>query len=141
MILQLVDTLIEIGWVLLVVFIIIAMTVISLQIGIRAVKGDNTSFGNVFLTGLIAIFITALITIVIQVVLSGFGFIGSLVSLLLNMLVIQRRHNTTFFGALGAIVIYAIMLVILAVLFFLVTPGLVTIISNILNFDLTQLIP
>ncbi len=135
------ELLILIGWILLILFIAIAIAVISLSIGIRAVKGDNTSFGKVFVTGLITIFISGVITYVMQLIMPGYAFIGSLVALLIMMFIIMRRHDTTFFGALGAILIYAIVLILIIVLLFIFTPTLVGWISAVLSYDITQLIP
>ena len=135
------DLLIQIGWILLILFIAIAIAVISLSIGIRAVKGYNTSFGKVFVTGLLAIFISGVITFVMQLVLPGYAFIGSLVALLIMMFIIMRRHDTTFFGALGAILIYAIVLVLILVILFFFAPVVLSWISAVLSYDITQLIP
>lgn len=135
------DTLIQIGWILLLIFIAIAIAVISFAIGIRAVKGENTSFGQVFLTGLIAIFLSGVITFVMQLILPGFAFIGSLISLLIMMFVIMNRHKTTFFGALGAILIYALVLVLILVILFVFLPSVISWISSVINYDLMNLLP
>ncbi|MHA1519183.1 MAG: hypothetical protein ACTSVZ_00220 [Promethearchaeota archaeon] len=135
------ELLILVGWILLLVFITIAIAVISLGIGIKAVKGENTSFGRVFVTGLLAIFISGVITFIMQLVLPGYAFIGSLVGLLITMFIIIRRHETTFFGALGAILIYAIVLILIIVLLFFFAPTVISWISSILSYDITQLFP
>ncbi|MCF2140178.1 MAG: hypothetical protein K9W44_09010 [Candidatus Lokiarchaeota archaeon] len=138
---QLPEILITIGWILLLIFITIALAVISLSIGINAVKGEHTEFGAVFITGLIAVFLAGVISFVFQLLLPGWALIGTLISLLVSMFVIMNRHETTFFGALGAILIYAIVFTIILIVLFLFTPSIVTWISTILNYDITQLIP
>ncbi|MHA1672857.1 MAG: hypothetical protein ACTSYI_04460 [Promethearchaeota archaeon] len=135
------ELLILIGWILLFLFIAIAIAVISLSIGIRAVKGDNTSFGKVFVTGLITIFISGVITFVTQLIMPGYAFIGSLVSLLIILVILMRRHDTSFLGSLGAILIYAIVLIVILFVLFFFAPTLVSWISAILSYDITQLIP
>jgi len=139
--LQIPEILITIGWIVLLIFISIAIAVISFSIGIRAVKGGKTSFGSVFITGLIAVFLGGLISYIFQLFLPGWAFIGLLISLIVTLFIIERRHNTTFLGALGAIIIYIIVLAIILVILFLFAPAFVSWISTVLNYDITQLIP
>ncbi len=113
-----------IGFVILILVIAIVLVVFALQIGIRAVKGEDTGLGPVFLTGLIMIVISAVIS-------TAFGFlslpalIGSIVSLVFNLFIIKARHKTTYLGALGALVIYVIMVVIIFVVLSLVFAGFI----------------
>jgi len=113
-----------IGFVILILVIAIVLVVFALQIGIRAVKGEDTGLGPVFLTGLIMIVISAVIS-------AAFGFlslpalIGSIVSLVVNLFIIKARHKTTYLGALGALVIYVIMVVIIFVVLSLVFAGFI----------------
>ena len=113
-----------IGFVILIIVIAIILVVFALQIGIRAVKGEDTGLGPVFLTGLIMIVISAVIS-------TAFGYltiqplIGSIVSLLVNLFIIKARHKTTYLGALGALVIYVVMVVIIFVVLSLVFAGFI----------------
>lgn len=141
MLLQIPEILVTIGLILLIVFITIAIAVISFSIGIKAVKGENTSFGPVFITGLIAVFLNGLISYIFQLFLPGWALIGAVISLIITLFIIQRRHETTFLGALGAIVIYIVVLVIILVVLFVFLPTVVSLISTVLNYDITQLIP
>ncbi len=111
-----------IGIVILIIVIAIVLVVFALQIGIRAVKGEDTGLGPVFLTGLIMVLISAVIS-------TAFGYltlpalIGSIASLIVNLFIIKARHKTTYLGALGAIVIYVVMVVIIFVVLSLVFTG------------------
>ncbi len=111
-----------IGIVILIIVIAIVLVVFALQIGIRAVKGEDTGLGPVFLTGLIMVLISAVIS-------TAFGYltlpalIGSIASLIVNLFIIKARHKTTYLGALGAIVIYVVMVVIIFVVLSLVFAG------------------
>ncbi len=109
-----------IGYLLLIIFVTIILITFALKIGINAVKGENTGLGSVFITGLIAIFISLVISFVFQFFLPA--WVGYLVSLIIDLFIIKARHKTTFLGAFGAIVIYVVVLiVILIVLSFIFT--------------------
>ena len=104
------------------ILVILIMT-FALKVGINAVKGKKTGLGEVFITGLILIFIIIIITAVVGSVFPSLSLLGSIVALIIGMFIIQSRHDTTFFGALGAIIIYIVVLVILVFLIGLVIGG------------------
>jgi hypothetical protein len=126
---------------LAVIFVFIFIEVFALMIGIGAVKGENTSFGNVFLTELIIVFIMGLITFVFQMVMPAYVWAGGIAGLIIGMFIIQARHNTTFLGALGAIFIYAVFIVILYVLLVFVFTSINAILTDLTGFDLKNWLP
>ena len=135
MILDLLDDILALGSLGIVILIVVLIFVIvivletfALKIGIKAVKGENTKLGPVFLTGLIMIFISAVISFVFGFFLPA--WVGSIVSLLFNLFIIKARHKTSFLGALAAIIIFIIVLfIIFGILWlvFVVFLGLLTI--------------
>ncbi|MHA1718126.1 MAG: hypothetical protein ACTSWX_08925 [Promethearchaeota archaeon] len=102
-----------IGYLLLIIFVTIILITFALKIGINAVKGENTGLGSVFITGLIAIFISLVISFVFQFFLPA--WVGYLVSLIIDLFIIKARHKTTFLGAFGAIVIYVVVLIVIII--------------------------
>ena len=98
-----------IGFFIAMIVVVILLGVFALKVGINAVKGRNTDFGEVFVTGLILIVVNF-----ISIFIPVFGW---LIGLIIAMLVIKSRHNTTFFGALGALIIYIIVIIVIVVIF------------------------
>lgn len=141
MILDTLDMLKNIAILLLVIFIFIFVAVFALKIGIKAVKGENTKFGEVFITGLVMIFLMSIITGAFQLILPAFAFIGSIIALLIGMFIIKSRHKTTLLGGFAAIIIYAVMIVVLYILLIFVFTSVNAIITGLINFDLSDLIP
>jgi hypothetical protein len=102
-----------IGMVLLMLIVAIIVVTIALKIGINAVKGEKTSLGDIFVTGILMIVLFIVITFAIGLFLPSLSFLGSIVALVIGLIILQSRHNTTFFGALAAVIIFAIVLAIL----------------------------
>ena len=101
----------SIGIVILIIVIAIVLVVFALQIGIRAVKGEDTGLGPVFLTGLSIIIISSIVSFAFSFFLPI--WIGNLVSLLVALFIIKARHDTTLLGALAAVVIYVVMIIVI----------------------------
>jgi hypothetical protein len=110
---EFVDSVGGIGWMILIILISLLIMVLALKIGINAVKGINTEMGSVFITG----FISWLIIVILTFLLPLFGW---LIGLFIALFIIMKRHDTTFFGALGAIIIAFIVLVIFVFLIFFI---------------------
>ena len=106
------------GWFMIIVLFVVMLLilVLALKIGIGAVKGRNTEFGEVF--------VTALIMMVISAVLSFLIPFGALIAFIIWLFVIQSRHGTTILGALGALILALIMLVVILFLIGMVFVGL-----------------
>ena len=130
-----------VGALLITIFVVIALAVISLIIGIKAVKGEKTGFGEVLITGLHNIFLVFVVTTVFMMVLPLYAFIGSIAALIISMFIIKARHETTFLGAFGAIIIYTIMLIILYVVMKFVFGNVFILINDLTGFDLSSLFP
>jgi len=119
---DIIDLLGGIGYLILIIVITIVLLTIPLQIGIKAVKGENTKLVPVFLTGLLLVIISSILSI-------AFGFlpipawIGTIVSLLINLLIIKIRHKTTYLGALGALILWIVVLFIIFVIVGLIFAG------------------
>lgn len=105
------DALGGIGIVILIFVIVIVLLTFALQIGIKAVKGEDTKLGHVFITGLLVIIITSVISFIIGLFLPI--WIGNVISLLIGLFIIKARHDTTLLGALAAIIIYVIMVFVI----------------------------
>ena len=114
------DVILALGGSLLIFILIIVIFVIlvtfALQIGIKAVKGENTKLGPVFITNLIMDILSFGISYGFGLLLPTYGYIGSIIALLLNLFIIKLRHKTTYLGALGALIIYVIMLIIIVII-------------------------
>ncbi len=105
-----------IGIVLLMLVIVIVVMTFALKIGIGAVKGEDNGLGSVFVTGILMIVLFILITFAIGLLQPSLSLIGSIVALIIGLFILKSRHNTTFLGAFGAIIIYIVVLVIISFL-------------------------
>jgi len=92
---------------LIILVVAILAWVFSLKVGIGAVKGRDKEFG--------AVFITSIINWVVTFACSYIP-LGWLIGLIVNMLIIKFRHETSFFGALGALIIAVIVVILLVIL-------------------------
>ncbi len=108
---------------ILIIVIVIVLVTFALQVGIKAVKGENTKLGPVFLTGLIMVIISFGISFGFGYLLPAYAWIGTIIALLLELFIIKLRHKTTYLGALGAIIIYIIILVIIIVVIGFIFSG------------------
>jgi len=117
------DQLIAIGIFVGIFIAVILINTIVLKMGIKAVKGEETSLGRVFLTSLLLIFVSGIFSAVFAIVFPNLTLIGSILSLIIDLFIIKGRHHTTFLGALGALIIYTIVLVvvIIVLIFFFTT--------------------
>jgi hypothetical protein len=99
------------GSLLLILVIAIVIFVFALKIGVQSVKGKNTEMGAVFVTGLL----NAVLLVVLPFIFSyvGYPLIGLIVYIIVALLLIKSRHETTFFGALGAWIIALIVLILI----------------------------
>ncbi|MHA1510110.1 MAG: hypothetical protein ACTSRX_00150 [Promethearchaeota archaeon] len=118
---DIIDVFGNIGIVILIIVIIIVLLTIALQIGIKAVKGEDSKLGHVFVTGLFIIVITSILSFVVGLFLPV--WVGNVVSLLITLFIIKARHDTTLLGALAALIIYVIMVVIIVVALSFVFTG------------------
>ena len=121
----------NIGIVILIFVIIIVLLTIALQIGIKAVKGEDSKLGHVFVTGLFIIIITSVMSFIVGLFLPV--WIGNVVSLLITIFIIKARHDTTLLGALAAIIIYVIMVVIIIVALSFVFTGFWVILLTLIS--------
>ncbi|MHA1584011.1 MAG: hypothetical protein ACTSWL_02060 [Promethearchaeota archaeon] len=127
------DLLIAIGVLLGVIIVAILLNTIALKMGIKAVKGEKSGLGRVFLTSLLLIFLTGIFSAAFGYFFPGLLYVGSIISLLIEIFIIKGRHNTTFLGALGALIIYVIVLVIIIVLIWLFFASLLAPILTLLG--------
>ena len=97
-----------IGIFILLLVLTLLIQIFSLKIGIQAVKGKKTSMGSVF--------ITALINFVVITICLFIPFVGWLISIIFGLVIIKSRHDTTFFGALGAVIISWLVLVLILII-------------------------
>ncbi len=112
-----------IGMVLIMLVIVIVVMTFALKVGIGAVKGEHTGLGEVFISGILMIVLFLLITFAIGLLQPSLSFLGSIVALIIGLFILKSRHNTTFFGALGAIIIYIIVLVLISLVLSYVLQG------------------
>lgn len=120
-----------IGILILIIILTIILLTFALQLGIKAVKGENAKLGPVFLTGLIMIMISAIVSFVFGLFLPT--WVGSVVSLILELFIIKARHKTTFLGALGALIIYIIMIFVIIIILMFVFAGFLTALMALLS--------
>ncbi len=119
-------------WITILIFvIIIVLLTVALQIGIRAVKGEDSKLGHVFVTGLFIIIITTVLSLVVD--LFAEVWIANVVSLLIAFLIIKARHDTTLLGALAALVIFVVMVVIIVAILSFVFSGFWTLLLAVLT--------
>jgi len=90
-----------------IVIILIFTLLFSLKVGINAVKGKNDGYGEIFLT-VILMNVVSFLLLLIPV----FPLIMSILSFVIGLLIIKARHETSFLGALGAIIIALIVMVV-----------------------------
>lgn len=135
MLLDISDVILALGGSIVILILIIVIVVIlvtfALQIGIKAVRGENTKLGPVFITNLIMDILSFGISYGFGLLLPAYGYIGSIIALLLNLFIIKLRHKTTYLGALGALIIYVIMLIIIFVVVGLIFSGFLAAILSI----------
>ncbi|QEE17036.1 hypothetical protein DSAG12_02868 [Promethearchaeum syntrophicum] len=111
----------NIGIMILIFVIIIVLLTVALQIGIKAVKGEDSKLGHVFVTGLFIIVLTTVLSFIVG--LFADVWIANVVSLLLTFFIIKARHDTTLLGALAALFIFVVMIVIIVVILSFVFLG------------------
>ena len=120
MLLDISDVILALGGSILILIVIIVIVIIlvtfALQIGIKAVRGENTKLGPVFITNLIMDIISFGISFGFGELLPAYAWIGTIVALLLNLFILKLRHKTTYLGGLGALIIYVIMIIIIFVI-------------------------
>lgn len=107
--------------------LILIVQIFSLKIGINAVKGKSTKMSSVFITGLINF--VAMFLLIFFIPLFGW-----LIAIIVGLLIIKIRHETTFFGALGAVIISWIIIIILIIV-------IAMLIGTTLNVLLGYLLP
>jgi hypothetical protein len=107
--------------------LILIVQIFSLKIGINAVKGKSTTMSSVFITGLINF--VAMFLLIFFIPLFGW-----LIAIIVGLLIIKIRHETTFFGALGAVIISWIIIIILIIV-------IAMLIGTTLNVLLGYLLP
>ena len=90
------------GYFFLIIVLALLIMVFSLKVGLGAVKGNKTEMGTVFITGLLAWIILAISTWILSFFLN-LGWLGFIIAIIIAILVIKSRHDTTFFGAIGEI--------------------------------------
>ncbi len=129
---QLIDDLGGIGMVLLMILIIIVIMTFALSVGVNAVKGENTSLAEIFTTGVLMIALFLIITFGIRLAAPQYALIGSIVAFIIGLFILQARHDTTLFGAFGAICIYIVVLIIIVFLLGLIFGGELTSYWNII---------
>ena len=127
MLLDIGDVILALGGSILILILIIVIVVIlvtfALQIGIKAVKGENAKLGSVFITSVLMNIISFGISFGFGELLPAYAWIGTIVALLLNLYIIKLRHKTTYLGGLGALIIYVIMIIIIFVIVGLIFSG------------------
>jgi hypothetical protein len=99
-----------IGFFIIIIGLSLLTVIFAFKAGIWAVKGQNTEMGQVFITAFFTWLISALCTWLLP--------FGWLIGLIIALVIIMKRHETTFFGALGAILIAFIVLILLLFLIF-----------------------
>ncbi|MCP4761602.1 MAG: hypothetical protein GY870_07460 [archaeon] len=115
--------LVAVAGIALIILLVVAIFifVFAWRVGINAVKGQNTETG--------AILVTALINLVVNLI-CGFLPFGMLIYIIVALLVIKSRHETSFLGAIGAFIISMIITLVLIIIagliiFAIFAPGLV----------------
>ncbi len=108
--------------------LILIVQIFSLKVGIGSVKGKNTTMGSVFITGLINFVAMFLLIFFLP------WYLGWLIAIIVGLLIIKIRHETTFFGALGAVIISWIIIIILIIV-------IAMLIGTTLNVLLGYLLP
>ncbi|MHA1727320.1 MAG: hypothetical protein ACTSWY_01150 [Promethearchaeota archaeon] len=101
---------------ILIVVVLILVYLFSLKIGIQAVKGTNTGLGSVFLTALINVLVS-FACFAVGFFIPAILLIGWLIAIIISLLVIKSRHDTSFLGALGAVIIA---IIIVLIIFFII---------------------
>ncbi|UYP44137.1 hypothetical protein NEF87_000422 [Candidatus Lokiarchaeum ossiferum] len=114
---QIITDLGGIGMVLIMLLIVVVVMTLALKIGINAVKGEQTGLGEVFITGILMITLFILITFATGFFQPSLSFLGSIISLIIGLFILKSRHNTTFLGAFGALIIFIVVLAIISFLF------------------------
>jgi len=99
---------------IVIILVVLLIYVVAMRTGIKAVKGKNTETGAILITALTTFLINVILDLVFLFVPIPFSF---LIGIIISLIVIMKRHKTTFFGALGAIIIAFIITMILAVIF------------------------
>ncbi len=120
-----------VGIIILIIVIAIVLITFALQVGIRAVKGEDTKLNHVFLTGLFIIIVSSIISFAFS--LFSPIWVGNLVSLIIALFIIKGRHDTTILGALAAVVIYVIMLIVIVFVLSLVFTGFLPILLDFIS--------
>lgn len=117
------EILVPLGIFLAIILVVIIFNTILLKIGIKAVRGEKTRFGTVFITSMLLVVISGIISFGVNLIIPGNLYIGSAVSLVFNLFIIKARHRTTLLGAFAALIIYVIVTVVLILVLSILFAG------------------